>query len=455
MNKFTLAIVAISFTTFAHAQNGINTPYSRYGFGIQSERAMGFNKGMGGVAQGFRDGQQINMANPASYSQVDSITAIFDIGMSLQSSNHKMDNLQQNIRNTSFDYFAFQFRAFKNVGMSFGLLPISNIKYNFASSNENLEGTENISSSYTFNGDGGLREIYFGTGWRPFKPISIGFNVGYIWGDYTHNMSMAFSESSAFTMQRNYSAEVSTYNIQGGFQYIQPLGKKDQIVLGATYTLGHNFSNEATRTTQTMNGTTVETQSNDTIKNAFHWPSAIAAGITYYHAGKLRVGADFELQQWSKCRFPNHQTGFSSSTISETYTSTKGQLNDRTKIAAGLDWIPNPTSTKYFSRCTYKVGGYYSQTYAKTDVTGVVTKKPYEIGVSAGITLPIANVHTVYISQNQRTVPRINLSVQWVHTNIPYLNAATMRQSALTENYFKLCIGITFSERWFYKLRFR
>ena len=117
MNKIKLAFIAASFALAAHAQNGINTPYSRYGFGIQSERAMGFNKGMGGVAQGFRNGQEVNIANPASYSAVDSLTALFDMGISLQNSNHKMGGLQQNIRNSSFDYFAFQFRAFKNVGI--------------------------------------------------------------------------------------------------------------------------------------------------------------------------------------------------------------------------------------------------------------------------------------------------------------------------------------------------
>ena len=39
MNKLTLTIIATTFATALHAQNGINSPYSRYGFGIQSERA--------------------------------------------------------------------------------------------------------------------------------------------------------------------------------------------------------------------------------------------------------------------------------------------------------------------------------------------------------------------------------------------------------------------------------
>lgn len=443
MNKITLAIISALFATAIHAQNGINSPYSRYGFGIQSERAMGFNKGMGGVAQGFRNGQQVNVANPASYSAVDSLTALFDMGLSLQNGNYKMGALQQNVRNTSFDYFAFQFRAFKNMGMTVGLMPITNIKYSFASSSEHVEGTDNMTSSYKFNGDGGLREVFFGVGWRPVKPFSIGFNVSYLWGDYTHNMTMAFSESTVFSNARVYNADISTYNLQGGIQYIQPISMKDQIVIGATYTLGHKVNNDAYRTTRLLDGTKTETETIDTIRNAFQLPHAIAAGVTYYHANTLRAGVDFELQKWSNCLFPNQQGIVKG--LSDTYTSTKGQLYDRTKVAAGLDWTPAPNSTRYFSRCTYKVGGYYSQTYAKTDLSGKVSDKPYEFGLSAGITMPIANRNI------WRNSPRINMSVQWVHTNIPYLNAATQRQSALTENYLRFCLGVTFSERWFYK----
>jgi len=445
MNKITLALVSTVFAITSFAQNGINTPYSRYGFGIQSERAMGFNKGMGGVAQGFRNGKEINTANPASFSSVDSLTALFDLGISLQNSNHKMGSLQQNVRNSSFDYFAFQFRAFRRVGMTLGIMPITNIKYSFASSEEKLQGTENVTSSYSFSGDGGLREVFFGTGWQIFRPISIGFNARYIWGDYTHNAKMSLSESSAFNLSRIYTGEVSAFSWQAGLQYIQPLNSKDRIVIGATYTYGNKAGGDATRTTQTLNSTTVEEATIDTIKNAFQLPHAIAAGFTYYHSNKLRIGADFELEKWSDVRFPNNQTGMSSSAISGVYTSTKGQLNDRTKIAVGLDYTPDSESFKLTKRMTYKVGGYYSKSYAQADPTGRVTDKPTEFGVSAGVTIPIRNTH------NWRGVPKLNFAVQWTHTNIPYFNSTTLRQSTLSENYLRFCVGLTFNERWFQK----
>lgn len=445
MKKIIFALVLLSAVAEANAQNGVNSPYSRYGFGIMSERAMGFNKGMGGVAQGFRDGKEVNVANPASYSEVDSLTALFDLGISLQNGNYKMGGLQQNIKNSSFDYFAFQFRAAHNVGMALGIMPVTNIKYSFASAGEPVQNHDGMTSSYSFSGDGGLREVFLGAGWKPFAPLSVGVNASYLWGDYAHNMAMTFSESSAFSMARVYSADISTYNVQGGLQYIQPLSKKDKIVLGATYTLGHKVNNNAYRDTRTtLSSGSIEAQTIDTIRNAFQLPHSVAAGVTYYHSDRLRVGADFELQKWSDCQFPNQQTGYGG-TSADAYQASAGQLYDRTKIAAGLDWTPNPMARGLLKKSTYKVGGYFSNSYAKADPTGTVTDKPYEFGVSAGMTLPIANRNIWYNS------PKINVSVQWVHTSIPYLNASTLRQSSLTENYFKLCLGITFNERWFYK----
>lgn len=449
MKKLLFALILLFVTASINAQNGVNTPYSRYGFGIMSERAMGFNKGMGGVAQGFRNGQEINVANPASYSAVDSLTALFDLGISLQNGNYKMGQLQQNIKNTSFDYFAFQFRAAKNVGMALGIMPITNIKYSFASGESPIPGHEEATSAYSFNGDGGLREVFFGTGWRPADPLSIGVNVSYIWGDYTHNMTMSFSENTALNMARIYSANISTYNIQGGVQYIHPINPKDKIVVGATYTLGHKVGNSAYRDTRTLSSSSIEAQTIDTIKNAFQLPHSIAAGITYYHTNRLRIGADFELQKWGDCKFPNQQTGYTNNAIvSDIYQSTSGQLYDRTKISAGFEWVPNPLSTGLFKKSTYKLGGYYSNSYAKADITGIVTDKPYEFGLSAGITMPIINRN---IWHNN---PKLNVSVQWVHTSIPYLSSANitkLTQGTLTENYFKICLGVTFSERWFYK----
>ena len=85
-NKISIVLIALSLLggMSSLAQNNTNSPYSRYGYGILEDNAVGANRGMGGVGYGFQSGRQINIKNPASYAAMDSLTFLFDIGVSLQ-----------------------------------------------------------------------------------------------------------------------------------------------------------------------------------------------------------------------------------------------------------------------------------------------------------------------------------------------------------------------------------
>lgn len=443
--KITTLFTLLLMPLLAQAQNGVNSPYSRYGFGLLSDRSMGFNKAMAGVAQGFRNGQEINPANPASYSAVDSLTALFDLGMTLQNGNYSMGGMRQNIKNSSFDYAAYSFRATKGLGIAVALVPFSKIKYNFASESETLVGTNNLSSSYTYSGDGGLRQIMLGAGWQVLKPLSIGLNVGYMWGEYEHNMTMAYSSTATYGIKRSYTADISTYTLEGGAQYTLKLGKQEMLTIGATASLGHKICNKAYRTTATMNASRVENSSSDTLANAFQLPHAFAVGATYYLGNKLRAGIDFELQRWSRVQFPVIEN-YDQQKATGDYTPTRDVLNDRIRIAAGAEYMPDFTGRSLFKRMRYKVGGYYSQSYANANVSNQGnSKKPYEFGLTAGVTIPITNRNLFYSS------PKINVTFSWVHTHIPYNMNTSANVGTLTENYLRLSLGLTLSERWFYK----
>lgn len=430
------------------AQNGINSPYSRYGFGILSDRSMGFNKGMAGVSQGFRDGQIVNVANPASYSAVDSITALFDFGFSVYNGNYKMGELQQNAKNSSFDYLAFHFRAAHHLGLAIGVLPYSNIKYSFESSSTKVDGSESTTTNTTYDGDGGLHQAFFGLGWQPLKTLSIGANVGYLFGDYSHITTASFSDADVYSNIRGYTASISTYTLDLGLQYNYRINKRNNITFGFTYGLGHDIDNRAQRYTRKVNSSLQSTSADTiTLSNAFQLPVSFAGGVTYSYKNIWKVGADFELQKWSDCRFPTTLE----TNDNDRFKSVSGLLNDRMKISLGGMYTPNEYSRNYLNRIQYKAGAYYSRSYANADFTGLISDKPYEFGISAGVSLPIDNKNA------WRLRSKVNITAQWIHTNIPYADASVYKQSGiiskqtLQENYLKLCIGLTFSETWFQK----
>ena len=150
------------------AQTSTNSPYTRYGVGELSDQHFGNSKAMGGIAYGLRNGMQINAANPASYSAVDSLTFLFDAGFSLQNTNFKENGVKTNAKNSTFDYLAMQFRLRKGLGFTLGFLPYSNVGYSMSNNKKLYQdqyGTD-IYSISSYIGEGGLQQVFAGIGYK-------------------------------------------------------------------------------------------------------------------------------------------------------------------------------------------------------------------------------------------------------------------------------------------------
>ena len=128
MNKQMIsAAFAVAFSIAGYAQSGTNSPYSQFGLGILSNQSHGFNSGMNGVGMAYRRGDVVNTLNPASYSAVDSLTMVFDVGVTGQITSFKEGKTRMNAKNADFDYAVGTFRLLPKVGAAFGLLPFSSI----------------------------------------------------------------------------------------------------------------------------------------------------------------------------------------------------------------------------------------------------------------------------------------------------------------------------------------
>ena len=424
MNKFIGCLVLSALTTMpVFAQSGTNSPYSQYGLGDLADEGVGFNKGMGGVGYAFRKGNEVNPMNPASYASIDSVTMIFDGGLSGQITNFKEGGRKLNAKSGGFDYVTGSLRLFRHVGLTFGVMSYSNIGYSYSSS-ERPEGMT-TDMVYKYSGDGGLNQLFVGMGFQILKSLSVGFNVGYLWGDMERTVKTSTS-SSINTLYREYNASISNYKLDFGIQYTQPVSAKDNLTLGAVFSPGHKLNADPYCREINANSSILKSDTTTyTITNGLELPTTIGVGLAINHDQRLRVGADFRYQKWGSIDFP----AFSGNS----YSLRSGLLKDSYKFNVGAEWIPNPRSTRsVFHHIRYRLGaGYTTPYYYINGQDG-----PKDLQLSLGIGVPIMNAY------NNRSF--LNVSAQWQHRSADNL---------ITENTFRLNIGITFNERWFSKMK--
>lgn len=419
-------LLASLYVAPAIAQSGTNSPYSQYGLGQLSEQTSGFNRGMNGLGLGFREHNQVNYINPASYSSIDSLTFIFDAGLSGQITNFSENGQKKNANNADFEYAVAAFRASKHLGVSFGIIPFTNIGYNYSISGY-LNGDKSTTFTNTYNGSGGMHQIYLGAGWEFVKGLSIGANVSYIWGDIDRSVVNSYSDGYINTLSKYYTATISSYRIDFGLQYTLPLNKKNSLTLGLTYGLGHKLNSDPSCMVISTNTTTaVADTTSFTVNNGLEIPTSFGAGLTWNNNNKLKLGADFTYQKWGDTNFPVYKVinDVPSYSLSDEYYS------DRYKLTIGGEFCNNETSRNFIDRIRFRAGASYASSYYK--VNG--QDGPDEISVSVGFGIPIVNAY------NNRSI--LNISGQWVRSEAPGM---------LKENTFRINIGITFNERWFMK----
>ena len=433
MKKIIAAVFLAGLTVQVSAQSGTNSPYSQYGLGALASQATGFNRGMNGLAYGFHEHNQVNYMNPASYASVDSLSFIFDAGVSLQLTNFDENGNKVNAHNADIEYVAASFRAFKHVGVSFGILPYSNVGYNF-SNTQNVNAFPSTSSpnatySNIYSGNGGLHMVYLGAGWEPFKGIAFGANISYLWGTLNRSSTNTYSDSYVNTLSKNYTAQVKSYKVDLGAQFTCPINKKNELTLGLAYSLGHNLGAEPEcNIISTNSQTSVSDTTRYVVSKAFEIPQTFGVGLMWNHNNRLKFGVDYQMQKWVKIQYPQLTTINGKTS----YSLVDGQFTDRHKLTVGGDYCKGERYRGFFSRMHYRGGVSYATPYLR--ING--QEGPRELSASFGVGIPIINGY------NNRSM--LNISAEWVNQKAVGL---------IKENTFRINVGLTFNERWFAKFK--
>lgn len=429
MKKVIGIVLASAVSMVAFAQSGTNSPYSQFGLGVLSEQSSGFNRGMNGLGLGFHEGNQVNYLNPASYARLDTLTFLFDAGFSLHLTNFEENGVKRNAKNANIEYVVAGFKVGRKLGFSFGLIPFTNVGYEYSSTSAltNQPGSTTLTNTYT--GTGGVRQAYLGVGWEPIKGLAVGANVSYIWGDYDRRFINSYSDASANSVVKQYTVDIRNYKVDFGAQYTAKLSTKDYITLGLTFSPTHKIGGKPEVQKILTNS---QTNVSDTTSYGGDFdlsiPNSFGVGLMWNHNDKFKVGVDYTLQQWASVRFPSFETEGGVST----FALRDNLLTDRHKFTLGGEFCPAPLSRKFFNRVHYRAGVSYTTPYIK--VYG--NDGPTEMSASIGFGVPIINVY------NNRSF--LNISAQW---------ARSTSKNFITENVFRINVGLTFNEMWFRKMK--
>ena len=281
----------------AGAQSTEISPYSRFGYGALSDNANASQRAMGGVGLAMRSGRMINFMNPASYAAIDSVTFLFDISASAKTLSTTEMRGNEKLSGKEFtgglDYVALQFPVTRYGGMAVGLIPYSQVGYSF--------GSEIMNGTNQHQGSGAINALSVGLSARPFKGLTLGANISYMFGTLL-NDTYVYAESSTSLFERV--TEVRDYNLRFGIQYGFNVNPDNYLTVGAIYSPKKSFRGHAYGVKYDVGQDT----KNDTIgyasmKGRYDMAETWGVGLSWEWRKSLTVEADFTYQPWKNVKY--------------------------------------------------------------------------------------------------------------------------------------------------------
>lgn len=434
MHGYKKLLLTALLAIFLIPLKGQNTdsPYSRYGYGILNNQSIGVSKTMGGVSYGLR-GLSTNPGNPASYSSVDSLTFIFDMGISYKNARLSEGNTAKNYSNGGLDYIAVQFPLAKRVGMSLGLLPFTSVGYSFGETD-----SKDVTNTRSYSGEGGLSQVYGGLAYRPLDNLSIGANVSYIFGNTSYTRGLTFPGNPGATSQSLYhKLVINMLRFDIGAQYSLDLNKRDNVTIGVVFSPKVKTTGSITKMEYSISSTGTTIQADTTSYNGDEVPTDLpykfGAGFMWKRNSNLFVGFDATYETWSKARY--------SAEMEDGLTKSSNRFNDTWRFNAGLEYTIDPRSRSVMKRIKFRGGVSYNNSYINVSDSQGKTSGYKEYGATIGFGIPIRDTYTNRSS--------------YINIGFEYKNLAPANSNLIKEQYFGISLGVCLNDLWFLQNKLR
>jgi len=425
-----LVFLGITFGAIDHSfaqKSTSHSPYSQFGLGQMREDLFPQTRAMGGISTGVRylNGlPTLNISNPASYSGMN--RTILEAGMY-----GNFTQLSKNGKNDHTADFAFSHIAIgvplnktngpSFGGLSFGLLPYSDIGY----STKEVASIGNLVHEKRTLGEGGINKAYLGYGVAPIKGLSVGANVGFLFGNLYDITSVRFlSDLDAYPTESKETRNIRGVTVDYGVQYSRALNRKYNLTLGYSGSLDNQIAAKTTRMVtiyepnfeEDYQAPPLDTTSLTNLGTRhINLPFKHNVGVTLSKGYNWMVGADFKYADWSKFQVRQDEN----------------KLQKSYGFAVGGQIKPDPTSVRYLNQVDYRLGFRYNQ-------TPVVFRnhRINDMAVTVGFGFPLPETNF------GRTFSQLNISAELGQQG-------TMSNNLVRERYININFGFTINDSWF------
>lgn len=404
---------------FAQAQNEIRMPYSSYGIGSVNHYSNSILDGMGSVSYAMQNPYYINFRNPASYAAFDSLSFIADAAASIYYSKLSQKSINQKNSYAKPNYLAIGLPVTRHWRTSVGIKTFSTIGYEIETTKEIANVGE---ANYTYSGNGGINQLYWGNAFKICKGLSIGLNVSYMFGTLFSTSNTEFNENTILNSFINDAYLLDGIYLEGGLQYFFNIGEKHKIGLGAVYSNTAYIWAKEKLLINSYSGGFISTSTYDTVlykddlRGTLNIPQSIGAGLSYTFKDKLTVAGDVTWQNWANFKF----------------MKPCDSLQNTVMASLGAQFIPDPTSNKFFRKMAFRIGGRYSSGEL------LLRNKPIsEFGVCFGVGVPLTTFNTH---------SSINILFEYGRTG-------TLDNNLIRQDYFRFSFCFTLQERWYQRVK--
>ncbi len=417
-----------------------NSPLSRFGLGDPINNYFAAQGGMAGLSAAYQNPFQLNLLNPASLTQMQATA--FEVGLYARYANLNDQQRSDQIWSGNINYLALGFPLINPInrsldrrsndfgaGMAFSLTPYTLVGYNLELKNndDDVGATSNI-----LKGTGGTYRVQWSNAVR-FRDLSVGVNLGYLFGKITNSRFVGF-DSSLTALSTEFLEEYSLGGVtwNAGAQYTislkgqsadAALPSGNRIIIGVHGTGGSDFDTKSSQLFRRYRGLAnrpvIDTLESITdIEGSGRLPAEWTAGIAFEDVNRLYIAAEYGRSMWSNYRNDAQQD----------------RLENTQHLAAGLEYIPNVNSyNSYWKRVRYRLGVKYD-----TDPRMINNEQARRMALTLGAGLPII--------MPRQQVSYINTAFEIGKFGVP---------DVIDETFVQFTLGFTLNDNsWFFKRKF-